>query len=208
MKMSFSAVLCALAAVPIAAQANLLVNGSFEDPLIADGTYALFTSIPGWTLASGPSIELQRNIAGSPYDGLQFLELDSDANSSVYQDVSTVVGAPYSLRFAYTPRPGVGAASNGVDVFVNGSSVASLTGIGGAGTAWQVYEFLFTGNGSSRIQFTGVGISDSLGGYIDAVSVDRTRPADQPVPEPNAFSLLLAGALAGCACMRPRRKSV
>src|ERR1700712_1648478 len=130
MKKFFGALLCALAAVPIVAQANLLVNGSFEDPLIADGTYGLFTSIPGVSLASGGFIELQRNIAGSPYDGLQFMELDSTANSSVYQDVTTAIGAPYSLRFAYTPRPGVGAASNGVDVLIDGNPITALTGIG------------------------------------------------------------------------------
>jgi len=208
MKKSLSAWLCALAAMPIVAQANLLVNGSFEDPLIADGTYGLFTSIAGWTLASGPFIEVQRNIAGSPYDGLQFIELDSTANSSVYQDVTTAIGAQYSLRFAYTPRPGVGAASNGVDVLIDGSPIAALTGIGGGNSLWSLYEFSFVGNGNTRIQFTGVGTSDSLGGYVDAVSVDRALPVDQPVPEPNAFSLLLAGVLAGCACMRRRRKSV
>src|SRR5947209_8662191 len=54
-----SALLCALAVAPITAQANLLTNGSFEDPLIPDGTFALFASIPGWTLGSGPAIELQ-----------------------------------------------------------------------------------------------------------------------------------------------------
>jgi hypothetical protein len=181
-------------------RANLLVNGSFDDPTVAPGTYSLFASIAGWSISSGPWIEIQNHVAGSPHDGNQYLELDSTANTSVYQDVNTAAGARYLLTFWYSPRPGVGAGSNGVDLIVDGTSNTLLIGEGAGlpDTVWTQYSFLVIGDGSTRIEFAGTGISDSLGGYIDAVSLTT-------VPEPNALVLLAAAGLAAFSTLRKRR---
>ena len=79
--------------------ANIVVNGSFENPVLPTGTYSLLSSIPGWTLASGPSIEIQNHVAGSPFDGQQYLELDSSGESSVFQDLVTTPGT-YSNTYS------------------------------------------------------------------------------------------------------------
>jgi hypothetical protein len=190
----------ALFAAACSAHANLLINGSFEVPLVAPGNYGLFASIPGWSISSGPAIEIQNHVAGSPHDGNQYLELDSTANTSVYQDVNTVVGAHYLLTLWYSPRPGVAAGSNGVNLITDGTSNTLLIGDGTAlqDTVWTQYSFFLIGDGSTRIEFAGTGISDSLGGYIDAVSLTT-------VPEPNALVLLAAAGLAAFAALRRSR---
>lgn len=185
------------------ASANLVVNGDFEAPTIPGGTYEIFPPppVPGWTLSSGPGIEIQNHIAGSPYTGNQFVELDSTANSSMYQDLATAAGERYTLSFAYSPRPGVAADSNGIDVFWDGSLIASLalSGVGNGDTVWQVYSFDVTATGAAtRLEFAATGISDSLGGYIDAVAVNS-------VPEPSAIVLSGSALLASLIVARRRK---
>jgi hypothetical protein len=166
--------------------ANIVVNGGFESPDIPSGSFSLLPSIPGWTLASGPSIEIQDHTAGSPFEGQQFLELDGSGNSSIFQDLVTVPGA-YVLSFAFSPRPGV--AVNSMDVRWNGSLLAtvSASGTGLADTQWITHTYNVTATGAlTRLQFTGTGPSDSLGEYLDAVGVDN-------VPEPASLLSVMSG---------------
>jgi hypothetical protein len=122
------------------AQANLIVNGSFEDPVIlpastVDPGWLIVNSIPGWqtvepsvggwqnvilppTETNGvPGIEVQNHAAGSPYDGSNLVELDSYVNSAMEQKVDTVQGQSYLLQFAYSPRPGLTGPFNWRDLF-------------------------------------------------------------------------------------------
>jgi hypothetical protein len=184
------------------ASANLVFNGSFEAPSIPTGSYSYLGAIPGWTLDTGPAIEIQNNVAGSPFDGQQFVELDSSANSSIYQDLSTVVGQTYELSFAYSPRPGIDANSTGIDISWGGALVTNLdlTGVGLSNTAWQVYTYDLTATSTTtRLEFAATGNSDSFGGYIDAVSVS-------PVPEPSSLALCGFAGVIGLAVARFRRK--
>ena len=180
-----------LFAVP--ASAELVTNGGFEAPAIPNHSFSYLHSIPGWTLASGPAIEIQNHVAGSPYAGNQFVELDSSANSGMYQDLSTVVGRTYELSFAYSARPGIAANSTGINVSWGGLSVANpdLSGIGLTDTSWKVYKYdLKADSTTTRLQFTATGISDSYGGYLDAVSVSA-------IPEPSVVALSgIAGLVA------------
>ena len=181
------------------AQANVIVNGGFEAPNIAPGTFSVFAAIPGWTLVAGHSIEIQDHIAGSPFEGDQFVELDSFDNSSMQQLVPTTALQPYTLSFAYSPRPGVAAASNGISVFFNGGLVTALatSGIGLPDTAWTVYSFtVVPTTATSSLVFSATGVSDQLGGYIDDVRLVAA-------PEPVTLSLLALG-LAGVAARRFR----
>ena len=181
------------------AQANVIVNGGFEAPNIATGTFSVFAAIPGWTLFAGHSIEIQDHIAGSPFEGAQFVELDSFANSAMQQLAPTTPLQPYTFSFAYSPRPGVGAGSNGIDVFFNGSLVTALapSGIGLPNTAWTVYSFtVVPTSATSSVVFAATGVSDSLGGYIDDVRLVAA-------PEPMTLSLLAIG-VAGVAVRRFR----
>lgn len=185
------------------ASANLVQNGTFEAPVVASGTYSIFLSIPGWATAFGPGIEIQNHVAGSPFEGRQFVELDSNANSGMYQDLATVAGESYLLSFAHSPRPGVNANSNGIDVFWGGSVVTNLalSGVGLPDTLWKVYSFnLVATSSTTRLQFNASGLSESLGGYIDAVAV-------APVPEPTTIVPAMIALVGGAGFMARRRRA-
>jgi hypothetical protein len=117
---------------------------------------------------------VQNNCAGSPAQGQQFVELDSDASSSIYQDVSTVPGEAYQLRFAFSARPGLGTDENHLLAQWDGGVVANLTADGTAlsDTSWTYYTYtVVASSGTTRLQFSDLGISDSLGTYLDDVSL-------------------------------------
>lgn len=189
-----------LAIAPIAAEANLIVNGGFEDPNIPSSSWSVFSSITGWTTTFGPGIEIQDHVAGSPFEGGQFVELDSYGNSGMSQSVATTSGASYLLSFAYSPRPGVGSASNGIELLIEGVSVSSFTGDGSNDTVWGIHSYGVIGDGSTLIEFRAIGASDSYGGYLDDVRLTAA------VPEPG--SLALGGlALTALALLRRRKRA-
>ena len=183
-KTAFAAIaLCAV----LPAHANLLVDGGFESPALPAGSYTTVTSIPGWTGA--PTIEVQNRVAGSPFEGNQFVELDTDGNSAMFQDFASIAGATYKIHFQYSPRPGVSALSNGIQFFWNDTLMAmlALNGVGLADTSWTGYDFTAVATGgSTRVSFAAFGPSDTLGGYLDNVSVTA-------VPEPGTVQLFGLG---------------
>lgn len=173
------AILAACLAAPFTAQANLINNGSFEQTGLNNGQWSVYHTVAGWQLG-GPGLELRNNVAGAAYDGHNYAELDSTGNSSIWQQMVTQSGLNYAVSFAYAPRAGVGAASNGIDVYWDNTLLASLTGngVGHNGNLWNVYTFFVTASGPlSTLRFVATGASDSLGGSLDAVSVNVPEPA-------------------------------
>jgi hypothetical protein len=184
--------------------ADLIVNGSFENPALRPGSWQVFSSIPGWTSPTvGAGIEIQNNVAGSPYDGNQHVELDSNFNSLMTQNIQTTNGQSYALSFAYSPRPGVSDNSNGIEVWWNNVLLGTITasGVGLSNTNWQLYTYTISGTGNDTLQFVAVGISESYGGYIDAVSLNTTAT---PLP---AAAWLLGSGLLGLVGIRRKIKS-
>jgi hypothetical protein len=181
------AALLGFAAQGAAAQ-DLVANGSFESPAI--GGFVVVGSMPGWALSFGTGFEIQNNVAGSPFAGAQHIELDGNVNSGMTQTVPTLAGVPYVLSVQYSPRPGVGAGSNGVEVRINGALVATLVADGSANpnTVWTKYSFPFTATGPTVIDFRGAGTSDGVGGYIDDVQVLASGPP-LAVPAVSPFAL-------------------
>jgi MYXO-CTERM domain-containing protein len=209
--------LAALAALLAASAAyagpiTLVTNGGFEEPVIADGGVSIVGAIPGWLAVVG-EIEIQRSAAGSPFEGAQHVELDAFVNSTMVQVITTTPGATYDFSFAYSPRPGVGLGDNTVEVFWDDGLLAEIDadGIGLPDTDWTVYSFtdLPATRSALVITFRATGVSNSLGGYIDAVSVGESgsvTPTAVPVPEPVTWTLLGLGVLGLAALTRRRRR--
>lgn len=182
------AVLLSIASGAAHASTELITNGSFEAEVLPNPDAVFLPNLTGWT--GGPAgIELRNSVAGTAYDGHNFVELDTYVNSSMSQTVSTQAGQQYTLSFAYSPREGVYLASNGIEVYWNGELVGSYTAKGApTGNVWSKEVLEVTGQaGTSTLTFMAVGASDGLGGSLDAVSLTS------PVPEPESYAMLLLG---------------
>jgi len=190
-----------------ATQGELIINGDFEDPIV-EGSWDIFSEIPGWTLVSGPSIEVQRGVGGwSAYDGEQWIELDSDENgpgngyfleeegsSSIAQIVDTTPGDQYLLTFAFSARPGVGDNHLLVEFDDEVVLEASASGVGLGNTDWQLYELVVTASSDiTSLRFSDLSVSNTLGTLIDGVSLTA-------LPGPAVLGVLLPCLLA------PRRR--
>ncbi|MBL8488741.1 MAG: FxDxF family PEP-CTERM protein [Rhodocyclaceae bacterium] len=207
-KFALAAALAALPFAAVAAGPNLLVNGGFEDisfdaglQQLANGSWTTYAAIPGWTKTAGHSIEVRRNVAGTAFEGVQFVELDSYGNSAMSQTVATVAGRAYELSFWYSPRPGTGD-TNDIQVFWNGvQQGATLAGSGGAAHNWTQHVFTVLGTGSDVLSFAAAGASDSYGGSLDSVALTVA------VPEPETYAMMLAGlGLMGAVARRRRQQ--
>jgi len=197
-KLLLSSILLGLSAQVSAA--NLVINGSFEAPDIPSNTWSVHGAIPGWSTA-GPGVEIRDNVVGTAFEGNQFIELDShggnDTNSSIFQTLNTEAGQHYRVSFAYSPRIGQPASTNGIEAFWNGALLSNVTANGINVNTWSILSFLVSGTGQDVLKFSAVGIDDSLGGNLDAISVNK-------VPLPSA-AFLLAPVLVGFMALR--RKS-
>ena len=115
---------------------------------------------------SGSGIEIQDNVAGSPFEGVQHVELDSDTNSGMAQTISTVAGQEYDLSFFYSARPNQSSTTNGIDINWGGVNQGNITasGIGLSDTDWNLFTFSVIASGTSTIlEFVATGTSDSFG---------------------------------------------
>ena len=189
-------------ALPQAANANLIVNGSFEADSQAAGSWAIYPNLTGWS-GGAFGIELRNNVAGAAFDGSNYIELDTTHNSASTQNIATSLGTQYILSFAYSAREGVLAGSNGIEVIWNGLSQGVFTGLGApSGNVWGLNSLTVTGTSPfSSVEFRAVGTDDSYGGSLDYVSLTTA------VPEPETYAMLLAGlGLLGFAARRRKLK--
>ena len=208
MKTAFSAALMATilaAAAPAHAtlsNAPMIVNGSFEQSVtLNSGSWTtLYTNgaTSGW-ISGTAGYEVRNGVAGTAKDGKNFVELDTNQNSSISQTIKTTLGQTYNLSFWYAPRAGVAADSNGIDVLWNGTSILTSP-LTGTSSNWVQQTLAVTGTGGlDKLSFLAVGNSDSYGGSIDMVSLTAA------VPEPETYAMLLAGlGLMGTVARRRR----
>ena len=203
-KLSWAAAAAAAALLgPGAASAAVVLFSDFEEAPVATGGFAIFDTADGWTKGAGTAgIEIQDNVAGAPAPtgGAQFVELDSTGNSTMYYDLA--VGGTFNIDFLYSPRPNVGSASNPISVYLNGvklSPPGTLTGGPLGATSWMSYSTNhFSAAAGSRIEFRAEGTSDSLGGYVDNITISTA-------PEPSSWAMMLVGFGGLGALLRRRR---
>ncbi len=187
--------------------ASLLVNGSFESTAQASGSWNVYNSVSGWTTTFGPGIEIRHNVAGTAQNGNNFVELDSHPNpgNSWMAQTFNSPGATLDVSYWYAARSGTVAATNGIEVWLNGLNVGGgfspgNTGLGSITTTWTLYTATLLGvAGSNTLEFRAVGTADTYGGSLDNVTVEA-------VPLPGSLGLLGAG-LAALGFARRRRAS-
>jgi len=188
-----------------------LTNGGFESPVLAANNWYPVASIPGWSASpTGANIEVwvQPFSGVAAYEGNQFVELNSNVASTIYQDVGSVAGQSVGYAFAHRGRTGVDtmrftATDLGTDnMFGTADDTVLVTRTVSDGTsAWGAYAdrgFITSGN-NIRLSFTAVNPLGSVGNFLDAVRFDTS------VPEPAGLALVGLG-LVGIGLSRRRKQ--
>jgi len=116
--------------------------------------------------------------------GDQYAELDSDwagpdgdlsgepASSQIYQDIYTNPGYQYNIKFNFSPRPDTVLANNSLAFSWDGVLKDTINRAGSSNPDWSDHEYTLTATDwITRLQFADAGTSDSLGTFIDNVSV-------------------------------------
>ena len=187
-----------------AANANLIVNGSFEAPDIRDNSWSAFNpgNVPGWS-ADPANIEIWDSLNGVvSADGEQHAELNSGGTGpfNLWQSIQTVAGQYYTFSFAYRAR-----VSNANEQFGAALFDGNITSLVGFNSATSIYDSGTINNTSSwtylsvgflavsdftTVAFKSINPVGTVGNFIDDVSV-VSAPATLGL-----FGLALAGFFA------------
>ena len=188
---------CAQLATECISGQNLLQNGGFETPVVTasqgwdvfgHGTTGLGWGVDWMPTAIGAPIlanlELQTNVLGwTAKSGTQYAELDTDwdaavsgekASAMIYEDIATIPGKTYNLKFSFSPRPATDGSDNMMDVLWGGAPATSTSasGIGNILNVWKDYSMDVVATTTlTRLAFADTGVANSLGVFLDDVSL-------------------------------------
>lgn len=201
-----AALAASLATIGATAQANLLVNGSFEDgAFVNQGNQTMSLApgslvIAGWTVLTDATAWIG---SGNPFglsasDGNRFLDLTNYSAGApfagVSQTIATTAGATYTLSFDLGGSNGWGRPDSLV-ASAAGTSIVFTTGPASATTPnndWYAESLTFVAVGAS----TTVTLQGSAGfNYIglDNASVDLVSGPAPAIPEPGTWAMMAAG---------------
>lgn len=181
----------------LGANANLIVNGGFEDNNVAAGSWTYFSSaaVNGW---EGDNIEIWDNYGGViAAEGTQYAELNAHPFDgsvfSIYQNFATVVGQTYDVSFFYRAR-----VNSNEQFSFSVDTLSALLNDHVVGS-WSQYTGSFVATSAlSAITFTTYD-TGTLGNFLDNVVVT----AQANVVESSPLALLLIG-LTGLVLIRKK----
>lgn len=221
-----------LLGAPFALAGNLIVDGSFENPVVPVGSFLNFNpgdSIGGaWTVLGStpgsPAVNLVQTTYNEPFnnnvhfpaeDGLNSLDLtgpsNTGPNSGVQQIVSTIAGQGYDLSFYVGVAAGapVYSTPSTVDLSINGGASVGYTNanlVDGTVT-WELFTTTFIATASTTtITFLNGDSTNNFNGLDNVQLVTASA-----VPEPSTLVLLACGlpTIVGVfrSCCRKRNAS-
>lgn len=180
---------------------TLIPDSGFESPEVTTPqNWNIFDSPAGaWTVewrgdvpaTFGPQnrpnpahLEIHENVLGTAFEGDQYAELDSDwggptdggsgepASIVIYQDIATVPGKAYQIKFAFAARPNTVASDNRLEVRWGGVVVHDTGNVAdpNAGIEWsEITVDVVATSAVTRLSFGDLGTANSLGTFLDDV---------------------------------------
>jgi choice-of-anchor C domain-containing protein len=189
MKFVTKALAVLFTAMPIAAaDATVVINGSFEQGPASVGSFTTFgtnsTAITGWTVTGG-SVD----VIGSYWnhsDGSRSLDLSGNQAGTIAQMIPTIAGKRYTVSFDISSNPDRAFQKSMLVGFGSATPVAvSFTGPVTRPLQWQTVTLRFTANApTTRLSF------QSTTPAAWGIALDNVSAA---VPEPATWAMLIAG---------------
>ncbi|WP_282607367.1 PEP-CTERM sorting domain-containing protein [Pelagibius sp. Alg239-R121] len=221
-------VLSALTAIcfSASAEAGVIFTDNFETP-VNNMNWQVYQQISGgeWTATQGTGIEIQTSgVVVQAHSGNQYIELDSDisrggsgnpalSNSAMTRNLTGLEPGNYLLEYFYQPRTG-SQNDNTIGVYFDGGELFSNlldTADGAGANGWikrSVSFFVGEDNATRRLSFRAEGTENTLGGFIDTVSLQylgRSGQSIVAVTEPGSL-VLFSFSLAGLGFASRRRR--
>ena len=145
------------------------------------------------------NLELHKGVNGwLPQDGAQYAELDADwfgpvdplnnepASVKISQEIATIPGYEYKIEYHFSPRPGTSEVDNNLVTAWDADVLGTHTGAGGSNTSWTKYSKSAEATSEKAVvSFMDDGTPNSLGTFLDNVSVECVGPATEPSPTPS-----------------------
>ena len=141
-------------------------------------------------------LELHRNILGGSSEGEQHVELDSDCNGPINNDrskedasvaisqyIETSSEDEYEITFAYKARPEVKLKTNDLMVTWNDEDITPDLKFSKKKWKYAMTVPVSGIDGLSKLSFIDTGKSDSLGTFLDDVSVLKIEQEPEPPQE-------------------------
>lgn len=221
-----AAVCVSVSAFSASVQAGVIFTDNFETP-VNSRDWQVYQQISGgqWTATQGTGIEIQTSgVVVQAHSGNQYIELDSDirrggsgsaaqSNSAMTRMLTGLESGNYLLEYFYQPRTG-SQDDNTVAVYFDGDELFSnlidkAEGEGANGWIRRSVSFFLGEDDATRwLSFRAEGTENTLGGFIDTVSLQYLGPTGQeriPVAEPASLALFTF-ALAGLGLAKRRRR--
>lgn len=204
-----------LMAAASGAQANLIVNGSFEDTTnfvdntgqdndsLAGGS----TAMTGWTITPGHNVSWigpTNPFSLTASSGAYFLDLTDYQTGAPYgglsQVIATTPGAHYTLTFDLGSSSIYGLPDGVTATAGSGSGVFTSTATGTNNWESETLNFVATG-ASTTVSFLGASGANYIG--LDNVSVTLSA-----IPEAATWALMLTGFAGVGVAMRRRTNPI
>ncbi len=172
---------------------NIYPNGATELGWGVEWLLPSSTQFNSVFIPDTANLELHKGGSVNPLwladEGAQYAELDTDwggpdsalsgepASARIYQDIPTVPGKEYVVKFAFAPRPGTGTQDNMLSVLWGGTSATGTISRDGSSETtniWKDYVVKVTATSTmTRVAFADAGLnsSNSLGVFLDNASV-------------------------------------
>ncbi len=188
--------------------ASLIVNGSFEAPVVPVGSFTNFgggsTAITGWTVVGVDSTVVsgsfsQSGITFQAQNGVQWVDLagvtSNSMSSGVTQGIATTAGSNYEISFWVGSARAQFFDASTVDLQIDSGPRMHFTNPATPNNMlnWKEFVVSFTAtNSTTNITFLNGSASNNFLSALDNVSVNLSA-----VPEPSSLCLMLGLGMLG-----------